>query len=58
VQTAADLQPEWFFGAENVGITAGTSTPDGVIDSVEHALRLMAEQRPVRASVGVAGFPG
>jgi 4-hydroxy-3-methylbut-2-enyl diphosphate reductase len=35
VQTAADLRPEWFEHAETIGITAGTSTPDSVIDAVE-----------------------
>jgi 4-hydroxy-3-methylbut-2-enyl diphosphate reductase len=35
VQTAADLCEEWFFTAGTVGITAGTSTPDAVIDGVE-----------------------
>jgi 4-hydroxy-3-methylbut-2-enyl diphosphate reductase len=38
VQTAADLQPGWFDGAETVGLTAGTSTPDITIDGVEHWL--------------------
>lgn len=38
VQTAADLQPDWFDAAETVGITAGTSTPDSVIDAVENQL--------------------
>ena len=35
VQTEADLSPEWFRDAHTVGITAGTSTPDEVIDRVE-----------------------
>ena len=39
VQTAADLRPEWFAGAETVGITAGTSTPDAAIDAVERRVR-------------------
>jgi 4-hydroxy-3-methylbut-2-enyl diphosphate reductase len=34
VQTEADLRPDWFHGAGSVGITAGTSTPDQVIDRV------------------------
>jgi len=38
VQTAAELRREWFAEAETVGITAGTSTPDEVIDEVERAL--------------------
>jgi 4-hydroxy-3-methylbut-2-en-1-yl diphosphate reductase len=38
VQDASQLRPEWFADAETVGITAGTSTPDGVIDAIEHWL--------------------
>lgn len=38
VETAADLVPEWFFGVKTVGITAGTSTPDEVIDDVEKTI--------------------
>jgi 4-hydroxy-3-methylbut-2-enyl diphosphate reductase len=38
VQTAGDLRPEWFAQARTVGITAGTSTPDSVIDEVEQWL--------------------
>jgi 4-hydroxy-3-methylbut-2-enyl diphosphate reductase len=41
VQHATDLRPEWFEGATVVGITAGTSTPDVVIDGVERALAEM-----------------
>jgi 4-hydroxy-3-methylbut-2-en-1-yl diphosphate reductase len=39
VRTAADLRPEWFDGVEVAGITAGTSTPDTVIDAVERRMR-------------------
>jgi 4-hydroxy-3-methylbut-2-enyl diphosphate reductase len=35
VQTAADLRAEWFDGVQTVGITAGTSTPDAIISTVE-----------------------
>lgn len=35
VQTEADVHPEWFAAASIVGLTAGTSTPDEVIDRVE-----------------------
>ena len=38
VQTANELQTEWFADAETVGITAGTSTPDSTIDEVEGRL--------------------
>ena len=43
VQTAADLRPEWFEHADTVGLTAGTSTPDAVIDGVEQWLHALAE---------------
>jgi 4-hydroxy-3-methylbut-2-enyl diphosphate reductase len=38
VQTVADLSPHWFFEDDTVGITAGTSTPDNVINDVEQAI--------------------
>ncbi len=38
VQSAADLKPEWFEGARTVGVSAGASTPDWVIDEVVEAL--------------------
>ncbi len=44
VQAPEDLQPEWFAGAATVGITAGTSTPDAVIEAVEHRLRELANE--------------
>ena len=47
VQTASDLAPEWFHDAETVGLTAGTSTPDSVIDAVEAALNRLAESSSV-----------
>jgi 4-hydroxy-3-methylbut-2-enyl diphosphate reductase len=39
VQTETDLRPEWFHAAIAVGITAGTSTPDHVIDRIEERVR-------------------
>lgn len=39
VETAADIRPEWFEGAAIVGLTAGTSTPEDVIDQVEARIR-------------------
>ncbi|MCW5554904.1 MAG: 4-hydroxy-3-methylbut-2-enyl diphosphate reductase [Verrucomicrobiae bacterium] len=39
VQTVADLRPEWLQNADVVGLTAGTSTPDTVIDEVERQIR-------------------
>ncbi len=38
VQGASDVEPAWFEGATTVGLTAGSSTPDYVIDEVEQRL--------------------
>jgi 4-hydroxy-3-methylbut-2-enyl diphosphate reductase len=46
VQTAVDLRAEWFAGADTVGITAGTSTPDAVIDGVEGRIRELQMTSP------------
>lgn len=35
VQSAADVHAEWFRPDDTVGLTAGTSTPDPIIDEVE-----------------------
>jgi len=43
VQTDTDVRPEWFDAATVVGLTAGTSTPDDVIDRVEARIRRCAE---------------
>lgn len=39
VQTAADLRADWFSADDVVGITAGTSTPDNLINEVEHQIK-------------------
>ncbi|MBV8519343.1 MAG: 4-hydroxy-3-methylbut-2-enyl diphosphate reductase [Acidobacteria bacterium] len=41
VQGASDLDPAWLAGANVIGLTAGSSTPDYVIDEVEQALAAM-----------------
>src|SRR5262249_51537479 len=38
VESASELRPEWFYGLETVGLTAGTSTLDQTIDEVYMAL--------------------
>jgi len=43
VADADGLRAEWLGDAQTVGLTAGTSTPDHVIDEVEHRLRTLAE---------------
>jgi (E)-4-hydroxy-3-methyl-but-2-enyl pyrophosphate reductase len=43
IQGPDDLQPEWVDGAAVVGLTAGASTPDYVIDEVEQRLLQISE---------------
>jgi 4-hydroxy-3-methylbut-2-enyl diphosphate reductase len=50
VQTADDLRPEWIEGANVTGITAGTSTPDEVINRVEQTLHAIAARHEVHCS--------
>jgi 4-hydroxy-3-methylbut-2-en-1-yl diphosphate reductase len=56
VQTQADLNPAWFREPDTVGITAGTSTPDDIIDRVEGRIRAFGRERErdALASVGTA----
>jgi len=42
VETEEDVRAEWFDAASVIGVTAGTSTPDDVIDRVEARIRLCA----------------
>jgi 4-hydroxy-3-methylbut-2-enyl diphosphate reductase IspH len=49
IQGAGDIDPAWFDGVECVGITAGASTPDYVIDEVDARLQ---ELRPSAAAEG------
>jgi 4-hydroxy-3-methylbut-2-enyl diphosphate reductase len=43
VETDEDIRPEWLEAADVVGLTAGTSTPDDVLDRVEARIRLCAQ---------------
>src|SRR3954470_21434262 len=52
VETDQDVRPEWFDGANVVGLTAGTSTPDEVIDHVEAQVRVCAD-KSTRSFAGV-----
>lgn len=54
VQTANDLREQWFEGAQTVGVTAGTSTPDASIDEVEQWLNQLASRRSVEQAAHVA----
>lgn len=44
VQTESDIRAEWLLGAGTVGITAGTSTPDDVIERIDQYVRTLAAE--------------
>jgi 4-hydroxy-3-methylbut-2-enyl diphosphate reductase len=45
IQSPGDLHPDWFQATDTVGLTAGTSTPDHLIQSVESVLQQLARER-------------
>ncbi|MCS7182058.1 MAG: 4-hydroxy-3-methylbut-2-enyl diphosphate reductase [Thermoanaerobaculum sp.] len=45
IQGAENLRPEWFTNVTCVGITAGASTPDYVVDEVEAAIGQLVEAK-------------
>ncbi len=45
IQGAEDIDPSWLAGVGCVGLTAGASTPDYVIDEVEARLQALADGR-------------
>jgi 4-hydroxy-3-methylbut-2-en-1-yl diphosphate reductase len=59
VQGDSEVRPEWFDEVETVGLTAGTSTPDYVIDQVEARIResnAAIEARTASASTAAPDF--
>ena len=50
----ADLRADWFTAAATVGITAGTSTPDAVIDRIDLRVRELGSRQanPTRCASG------
>ncbi len=42
IERASELDPAWFVGRTHVGITAGTSTPQDIIEEVSTAIRGLA----------------
>ncbi len=43
VETAEEIDPSWFKDAKSVGITAGASTPDWIIESVRRKIESISE---------------
>ena len=55
IQSEQDLEREWFVDAEIVGVTAGTSTPNSVIDRVDGRIRELAAGREQAAASAAPG---
>ena len=49
VANASELRPEWFDGCEVVGVTAGTSTPEPIVEAVRAWLERLPARRPAVA---------
>ena len=45
IEKADELDPEWFKGKENIGVSAGASTPDWIIKEVVEKIKKITEQR-------------
>ncbi|MFM8879754.1 MAG: 4-hydroxy-3-methylbut-2-enyl diphosphate reductase [Verrucomicrobiota bacterium] len=58
LQTADDLDPSWVRDTDTVGITAGTSTPDSVIDAIEEAVQRLGHGVPRPQAEAGQGFSG
>lgn len=50
IQSPDDLRREWFAGLSCVGLTAGASTPDDLIDEVEAALVALDARAPAEST--------
>lgn len=51
IQTVADLRESWFFADDIVGITAGTSTPDSIIEAIERSLQRIGHKLSAKVTV-------
>ena len=57
IESAAEIDPHWFDGVENVGITAGASTPDWIIREVTLKMEEMTMEQGLE-SYGILGEVG
>jgi 4-hydroxy-3-methylbut-2-enyl diphosphate reductase len=53
VESAANLDADWFLSDDIVGITAGTSTPDRSIDEIESWLENLCQKETNETLVGI-----
>jgi 4-hydroxy-3-methylbut-2-enyl diphosphate reductase len=51
IETAAELRKEWFRGVKRVGITAGASTPEWIIEEVKKHCDVSEEEEKLLLSV-------
>jgi 4-hydroxy-3-methylbut-2-enyl diphosphate reductase len=54
VESASDIQAEWLAGVESVGVTAGASAPEVLVEAVVDRLRALAPDEPVVTSQSAA----
>ncbi|AFP85769.1 (E)-4-hydroxy-3-methyl-but-2-enyl pyrophosphate reductase [secondary endosymbiont of Heteropsylla cubana] len=47
IDRADDIQSSWFYKKENIGVTAGASAPDILVEHVITRLRLLGAQEPI-----------
>jgi 4-hydroxy-3-methylbut-2-en-1-yl diphosphate reductase len=50
IETEAELLPQWFRGAERVGVTAGASTPDSAVETVVRRVQQIASDLQTAAT--------
>ncbi len=48
IESAAELKPEWLEGVRNVGITAGASAPEDIVQGIVAEIRHMSSSSSVR----------
>ena len=51
IQSSEQLQKEWFYGKEKIGVTAGASTPDYLIDEVVERVKEIANAEIPNATI-------
>ncbi|MBI2650229.1 4-hydroxy-3-methylbut-2-enyl diphosphate reductase [Candidatus Woesearchaeota archaeon] len=53
IQSAEQLQKEWFKGKEKIGVTAGASTPDYLINDVVERIREIVGQEKINTEIKI-----